>query len=201
MSGAIEWDQPAEPLIKSIFPDTKLPVGVGQLFSFFKTPLEHNSLHYSAQFQRWIFLASMTSTTYATGQKVQSFASFMVQLGNSALFFPFYRWRFTAQRAFTGAYSVKPVVHTLSDLQRKPDVLGANYALLQMVVNLLGKPGITWPNVDVIIEIKLRQSNKLFRDEVHLEVANKVMAMFDQQPNRRFIPSFEILGYKGYFSV
>ena len=202
MDGAILWNQPAEELIKSVFPDSKLPVNVGALLSFYKSKLEPDSLHYSTQHKRWIFMPLMTSTTDEPGIKEENFASFMTQLGNSALHFPFFRWLFIAQRAFTGAFSTKPVQHTGSPLQRKPDVLGANHYLLQRIIeNLQSGDGITWPNVHVVIEIKSKPSEKTFKDDVHKDVANKVMAILDQQPYRRFVPTLQILGYKAYFSL
>ena len=117
MDGAIKWDVPAEPLIKSVFPDEKLPIGVGQLFSFYKSRLQIDSYHYHIKEKRWIFAPFMTSTAYAVGMKEAAFALFMSQLNNAVQKFPFLPSRFQPQRQFTGAFCVKPVIHMQSTLQ------------------------------------------------------------------------------------
>ena len=203
LKGATVTNAPAEALIKSIFPDTVLPRPVSHMFSFLKSNATAESFQYSSVHRKWLFFDTQTPDlntgvppTHAEGRC----AKFINDIGDAIATFansPYTSLQSSIKSRVTGRFSVKPVKHTAKDLERKPDVLAVEENLLFSVLKKLSEGDedstITWPNIRLIVKLKRSGNYSYFMKNVHPDLANKVWAIFDQQPNRRFVPTLAIL--------
>lgn len=184
LKGAIIYDHPAETLVKSIFPDNVLPYLPSHLLSYLKTKLKSNSLQYLDQQQMWLNLPHMLDISYKACQKESKLSDFINGIGNAAMDFPIKTINFSLRRCFSGDFSLKPVWHPDSNLEWKLDIISADVDILtDILADLHDGDGLAWPDIKFVIEIKSAFSKSIFKNNVHIDLANKVIAMFDQQPN------------------